>query len=110
MRRLTTILSTACLALGMEAASAQEKYPDRPRKVRVPYAPGGATDITARIVGDQIQKISGQPFVVLNKPGAFGLLAIDEMVKAAPEGYTIMIGNVSTNAITTTPYKDKTQL
>ena len=107
MRRLTTILSTACLALGMAAASAQEKYPDRPIKVLVPYAPGGATDITARIVGDQIQKISGQPFVVLNKPGAFGLLAIDEMVKAAPDGYTIMIGNVSTNAITPILYKEK---
>ena len=107
MRRLTTILSTACLALGMAAASAQEKYPDRPIKVLVPYAPGGATDITARIVGDQIQKITGQPFVVLNKPGAFGLLAIDEMVKAAPDGYTIMIGNVSTNAITPILYKEK---
>jgi len=107
MRRLTTILSAACLALGMAAASAQEKYPDRPIKVLVPYAPGGATDITARIVGDQIQKISGQPFVVLNKPGAFGLLAIDEMVKAAPDGYTIMIGNVSTNAITPILYKEK---
>jgi tripartite-type tricarboxylate transporter receptor subunit TctC len=107
MRRLTTILSAACLALGMAAASAQEKYPDRPIKVLVPYAPGGATDITARIVGDQIQKITGQPFVVLNKPGAFGLLAIDEMVKAAPDGYTIMIGNVSTNAITPILYKEK---
>jgi tripartite-type tricarboxylate transporter receptor subunit TctC len=107
MRRLTTILSAACLALGMAAASAQEKYPDRPIKVLVPYAPGGATDITARIVGDQIQKITRQPFVVLNKPGAFGLLAIDEMVKAAPDGYTIMIGNVSTNAITPILYKEK---
>jgi tripartite-type tricarboxylate transporter receptor subunit TctC len=107
MRRLTTILSAACLALGVTAASAQEKYPDRPIKVLVPYAPGGATDITARIVGDQIQKITGQPFVVLNKPGAFGLLAIDEMVKAAPDGYTMMIGNVSTNAITPILYKEK---
>ena len=66
----------------------------------MPYAPGGATDIVARIVGDEFQKITGQPFVVLNKPGAFGMLAIDEMVKAAPDGYTLMIGNVSTNAIT----------
>ena len=66
----------------------------------MPYAPGGATDITARIVGDEIQKITGQSVVVLNKPGAFGLLAIDEMVRAAPDGYTLMVGNVSTNAIT----------
>ncbi len=108
MKRFTTVLlSAVCLALGATAASAQEKYPSRQIKVLVPYAPGGATDITARIVGDQISKITGEPFIVLNKPGAFGLLAIDEMVKSAPDGYTLMIGNVSTNAITPILYKDK---
>ena len=78
-----------------------------PVKVIVPYAPGGATDIVARIVGDEFQKITGQGFVVLNKPGAFGMLAIDEMVKSAPDGYTLMIGNVSTNAITPIIYAKK---
>ena len=108
MKRLTAILlSAACLVLGMAAASAQDKYPNRPIKVLVPYAPGGATDITARIIGDAIQKITGQSFLVINKPGAFGMLAIDEMAKAAPDGYTLMIGNVSTNAITPIIYKDK---
>jgi tripartite-type tricarboxylate transporter receptor subunit TctC len=108
MKRLTAILlSAACLALGLAGASAEDKYPNRPIKVLVPYAPGGATDITARIVGDEIQKITGQSFLVLNKPGAFGMLAIDEMVKAAPDGYTLMIGNVSTNAITPILYSSK---
>ncbi len=108
MKRLTAILlAAACLALGMAAASAQDKYPSRAVKILVPYAPGGATDITARIVGDQMQKITGQPFVIINKPGAFGLLAVDEMVKAAPDGYTLMIGNVSTNAITPILYSKK---
>jgi tripartite-type tricarboxylate transporter receptor subunit TctC len=112
MKRLTAILlSAACLsaflALGMTAASAQDKYPNRPIKVLVPYAPGGATDITARFIGDAIQKITGQSFLVINKPGAFGMLAIDEMAKAAPDGYTLMIGNVSTNAITPIIYKSK---
>ena len=112
MKRSTAILlAAACLsgflAIGMAAASAQDKYPNRPIKVLVPYAPGGATDITARIVGDAIQKITGESFLVINKPGAFGLLAIDEMVKSAPDGYTLMIGNVSTNAITPIIYKDK---
>ena len=97
MKRLTLILlAVLCLTAG---AAAQDKYPNRPVKVIVPYAPGGATDIVARIVGDAFQKTTGQGFVVLNKPGAFGMLAIDEMVKAVPDGYTIMIGNVSTNAI-----------
>jgi tripartite-type tricarboxylate transporter receptor subunit TctC len=101
------LLAAVCLAFGIAAASAQDKYPSRPVKVIVPYAPGGATDIVARIVGDEFQKITGQPFVVLNKPGAFGVLAIDEMVKSAPDGYTLMLGNVSTNAITPIIYAKK---
>ena len=94
-------------AISADVAVAQDKYPSRPVKVIVPYAPGGATDIVARIVGDEFQKITGQGFVVLNKPGAFGMLAIDEMVKSAPDGYTLMIGNVSTNAITPIIYAKK---
>ena len=65
MPRLTTILLSAAglfgfLALGTAGASAQDKYPSRTVKILVPYAPGGATDITARVVGDQMQKITGQ--------------------------------------------------
>ena len=108
MKRIGVIvLSAVLLAFGLVAAQAQDKYPSRPIKVFVPYAPGGATDIVARIVGDDFQKITGQPFVVVNKPGAFGMLAIDEMVKAPADGYTLMIGNVSTNAITPIIYKSK---
>src|SRR5512142_2498541 len=109
MKRLIAVLSAA-LALSVGTAIAQDKYPSRPVKVVVPYGPGGATDIVARIVGDEFQKITGQPFVVLNKPGAFGMLAIDEMVKAAPDGYTLMIGNVSTNSITPIIYAKKMNL
>jgi tripartite-type tricarboxylate transporter receptor subunit TctC len=108
MKRLSLVLlSAACLAFSLATASAQEKYPNRPIKVLVPYAPGGATDITARIVGDEFQKITGQNFVVINKPGAFGLLAVEELVKSAPDGYTLMIGNVTTNTITPILYKSK---
>jgi tripartite-type tricarboxylate transporter receptor subunit TctC len=109
MNRLVTMVFAALL-LSAGAATAQDKYPSRAVKVIVPYAPGGATDIVARIVGDEFQKVTGQPFVVLNKPGAFGMLAIDEMVKAAPDGYTLMIGNVSTNSITPIIYAKKMNL
>jgi tripartite-type tricarboxylate transporter receptor subunit TctC len=109
MNRLVTMVFAALL-LSAGAATAQDKYPSRAIKVIVPYAPGGATDIVARIVGDEFQKVTGQPFVVLNKPGAFGMLAIDEMVKAAPDGYTLMIGNVSTNSITPIIYAKKMNL
>ena len=108
MKRFSLFLLTAiCLAFGIATASAQDKYPSRSIKVIVPYAPGGATDITARIVGDEFQKITGQPMVVHNKPGAFGLLAVEELVKSTPDGYTIMIGNVTTNTITPFLYKSK---
>ena len=72
--KLSIAVLAAALALGTGAVIAQEKYPSRPVKVIVPYAPGGATDIVARILGDEFQKLTGQGFVVLNKPGAFGML------------------------------------
>lgn len=112
MKRLSlNLLSAACLAaslaIGLTAASAQEKYPNRPVKVIVPYAPGGATDITARIVADSFQKVTGQSMVIINKPGAYGLLAVEEIIHATPDGYTVMVGNVSTNAITPVIYAKK---
>ena len=73
----------------------------------MPYAPGGATDIVGRILADQLGKSLGQQFYVENKPGAFGMLAIEEMVKSPADGYTLMIGNVSTNAITPIIYAQK---
>src|SRR5215468_4704180 len=106
MIRLIAML-VVVLAVGADAAMAQDKYPSRPVKVIVPYAPGGATDIAARILGDEFQKVTGQGFVVINKPGAFGMLAIDEMAKSAPDGYTLMLGNVSTNTITPIIYANK---
>jgi tripartite-type tricarboxylate transporter receptor subunit TctC len=108
MKRLSVaLLSVAFFAAGMASAPAQDKYPSRPIKVIVPYAPGGATDIVARLVGDEFQKATGQGFIVINKPGAFGMLAIDEVVKSEPDGYTLMVGNVSTNAITPILYAKK---
>jgi tripartite-type tricarboxylate transporter receptor subunit TctC len=97
------------LALGALAlpAAAQDKYPSKPVKIIVPYAPGGATDITARLFGEQLKNILGQNFVVESKPGAFGVLAIEEMARSKPDGYTLMIGNVSTNAITPVLFKNK---
>ena len=108
MKRLALILlALTALTLCTPGAYAQDKYPSRTVKVVVPYAPGGATDIVARILCDQLQKITGQPFVVLNKPGAFGMVAIEEMAKSTPDGYTLMVGNVSTNAITPIIYAKK---
>jgi tripartite-type tricarboxylate transporter receptor subunit TctC len=101
MKRLAfSMIAALCLAVVGSPAQAQDKYPSKPVKIIVPYAPGGATDIVARIVGEQMRQSLGQSFVVENKPGAFGILAIEEMARAKPDGYTLMIGNVTTNAIT----------
>ena len=78
---------------------AAQEYPSRPVKVIVPYGPGGATDIIARIVAQRLTESLGQPFLVENRPGANGNLALEAAAKAAPDGYTLLVGNVSTNAI-----------
>src|SRR5262249_49737260 len=94
---ITSVLAVFCLA-GLEA-QAQDKFPSKPVRILVPYAPGGATDIVARIVGEQMRQLLGQNFVVENKPGAFGILAIEEMARSRPDGYTLQVGNVTTNTI-----------
>ena len=107
MKRSGFILALLCLALCTAGASAQEKYPAKPVKIIVPYAPGGATDITARLFGDQMRQSLGEQFVVESKPGAFGILAIEEMARSKPDGYTVMVGNVTTNAITPVLFEKK---
>lgn len=111
MKRLSIILLSAfALAIGATAAPAQDKYPSKPVKIIVPYAPGGATDIVARVLGEQLRQSLGQSFVVENKPGAFGIIALEEMARSKPDGYTLMIGNVTTNAITPLMYAKKLKI
>jgi tripartite-type tricarboxylate transporter receptor subunit TctC len=92
--RLLTLLF--CLVAG--AAGAQD-YPAKPVRILVPYGPGGATDIIARIVAAKLTESLGQSFVVENRPGANGNIALEAAAKATPDGYTLLVGNVSTNAI-----------
>ena len=83
----------------LAAAQAGDAYPNRPVKLLIPYAPGGATDIIARDISPKLQEMLGQPFVVENRPGASGNIALEAAAKAPPDGYTLEVGNVSTNAI-----------
>jgi len=66
----------------------------------VPYAPGGLTDVVARLYSEQLRQTFGRGVFVENKPGASGIIAIEEMARARPDGHTLMIGNISTNALT----------
>ena len=94
------LLSVVCLALGAARPLAQGAYPNRPIRVLIPYAPGGLTDVVARHYAEQLRKSLGQNVLVENKPGASGIIAIEEMARAKPDGYTIMVGNISTNCLT----------
>src|SRR6185436_4224226 len=107
MKRITLALLSAFLVVCGHATHAQDKFPSKPIKVVVPFGAGSATDIVIRIVGEQMKNDLGQQVVVENKPGAFGILAIEEMVRARPDGYTLQVGNPGTNMLTPVIYKDK---
>ncbi len=100
---------SAILGLAMAVATSQafgQAWPTKPIKWIVPFAPGGTTDILARTIGEKLSVALGQPVIVENKPGAGGGLGADFVAKAAPDGYTILGGTISTNAINASLYKD----
>jgi tripartite-type tricarboxylate transporter receptor subunit TctC len=92
----------AALPFAPHVARAQV-YPTRPVRLIVPLAPGGATDIVARLMGQWLSERLGQPFIIENRPGAGGNIGTDTVVKARPDGYTILMAS-TTNAINATLY------
>lgn len=107
--RFATAILAALLPLAAAAQSATD-YPNRTVKILVPYAPGGVTDIIARHIAPKLADVLGQAFVVENKPGASGNIALEAAAAAPPDGYTLFIGNVTTNAINETTFADKLQI
>ena len=87
-------LATLCLLFAAPAAAA-DPYPDRPIRLIVPFAPGGGTDINARILADPIGKALGQTIVIDNRPGAGSSLGSGIAAKATPDGYTLLLGTIS---------------
>ena len=83
------------LAAAAFGAAAQATYPDKPVRMIVPFPAGSATDSAARIVGQQLQAALGQAFVIDNKPGAGGNIGAGEVVRAAPDGYTLLFASNS---------------
>src|SRR5256885_7032640 len=82
----------AIIAAAFAAVALSQDYPSKPIRILVGYAAGGGNDIIVRVMQPEMQKGLGQPVIVENKPGAQGIIAADLAAKAAPDGYTIMMG------------------
>jgi tripartite-type tricarboxylate transporter receptor subunit TctC len=98
---MNVIRAPAILALVVLTAvpAFAQTYPAKPLKIIVSTSAGGVTDVAARILGAHITRRTGQPVVIDNRPGASGNIAMDAVAKAAPDGYTFLVGTVSTHAI-----------
>ena len=98
--KFTAGTAAACVASGLACA---EAYPARPVHILVGFPPGGLTDIVARLIGQRLSEQFGQPFVVENRPGAVTNLATEEVVRAQPDGYALLLAT-SLNAINASVY------
>lgn len=111
MKKITRIFSAVISAavvtgFGTSAfAQGAGNFPDKPIRFVVPYPPGGASDVTARVIGQKMSEMWGQPVVVENRPGANGNIATELVARSPADGYTILMGNVGPNAISASMYK-----
>jgi tripartite-type tricarboxylate transporter receptor subunit TctC len=93
------ILALWIAMLASSAAGAQEAYPTRQIAIIAPFPAGGSTDLVARVLSDGLRHKLGQPVIVENKPGGTGIIGTREVVKAAADGYTLLLGNVGSLVI-----------
>jgi tripartite-type tricarboxylate transporter receptor subunit TctC len=97
--RATLAFVLAALFSPAYAADAAETFPYRPIRLVIPFAPGGATDIIARMLGPKLSERLGQQVVIDNRAGAAGNIAVEIVAMAPADGYTLLVGNISTNSI-----------
>ena len=97
---LSVMAATALVALGATgAAQAQSDYPNKPVRLVIPYAPGGATDVIGRVLAKQLSESLGQQFVVDNRAGAGGSLGAGQVAKSTADGYTLLMGAFTSHTI-----------
>ena len=102
--KLGTLLVITALA-GPGAASFAQDYPARPIRLILGFAPGGSTDLVARVVGQKLAEAWGQQVVVDNRPGANGMIGADLVAKANPDGYSLLLSSIGPMAINASLYK-----
>ena len=105
LKRLTIALAGLAVALTMSLAAPAAEYPTHPVTIIVAFTPGGPSDVLARIIGRRLQEILHQPFIVENRPGAGGNIAAEQVKNAAPDGYTLLMGNNSILATNASLYR-----
>ena len=107
MDRLSRVFALGICIAGLSVAPAAlaQTYPTKPVRVVVPYPPGGVGDTTMRAIAQQQSESLGQPFVIDNKPGASQMIGADAVAKAAPDGYTLFLGSVTSLAINVSSQK-----
>jgi tripartite-type tricarboxylate transporter receptor subunit TctC len=101
---LTAVLAALMFGSAAPAALAQSKFPNRPIRMLIPFAPGGGVDVVARIVGQKLGEQIGQPILVESKPGAGGAIATGELMRAEADGYTLLM---TTSSHATLPVLNK---
>src|ERR1700740_3005243 len=107
MRPFICIVAAAVALIGAsQAASAQQPYPTRPITMVVPFAAGGPTDVLARILGQHMSQTLGQQIVVETVTGGGGSIGGARAAKAAPDGYTLVMGNLGSHAASVGLYKN----
>jgi tripartite-type tricarboxylate transporter receptor subunit TctC len=103
--RCLFVLALAAWLPAIESAAQTAKYPDKPVKIIVGFSAGGGTDVVARILAQKMSESMGQTVFVENRPGASGMIALEAVVKSAPDGYTLMMGSQTTFAVAPTLYR-----
>ena len=107
MKRRTLIIALALAAAFVPAAALAQTYPARPVTMIVPYAAGGAFDVVGRIIGVRMAELLGQPVIVENVTGAAGIIGVNRVIAAKPDGYTFLLGTVGTHAYNQTIYRKR---